>query len=434
MLIEANSSQQAEEYADELDAQLKSYSNGLAVLQVSNAESMVIENEYVTDDLPSLSLNYIYEINDIDEIVPNDPSFSTQYYHQLMNTPKAWKITKGSAGIVVAVIDTGIDINHPEFTGRISGKSYNTHTDQIGIDYVQDDYNHGTHVSGIIAATQNNEIGGSGIAPVVTIMAIKANIPKNPNTMELASIIRGIRYAADNGADIINLSLGRKYATGAVPQEQAAISYAVSKGVTVICAAGNESDGHACYPAAYEDCIAVASVNQYGKFDTDYSNFGIEIDISAPGTNIYSSVPKGYTALSGTSMASANVSGTAALIKSANPNFTVTQIKERLYKTVRDVGSLGLDNYYGYGTVDAYAALINVKSAVLSVGDVNDDDSIDAKDVTYLRRYLAGGWENESVIEEVAANCFSDSAIDAKDVTRLRRYLAGGWVNDSTLG
>ena len=435
ILIDANSLEQAQEYAVTLNAVLVSYSNGLAVMQVPSADDSLIYAERLCLDLPPVGLNYVYEISENKEKVLSSPSdFSMQFFHQNMNNIKAWEITTGSLDVVVAVIDTGIDISHPKFEGRISEKSYNSHTDKQGIEYVEDDHNHGTHISGIIAAAQDDGREFSGVAPDVTIMAIKSNVPNDPRLIELASVIRGIRYAADNDVDIINISLGRSYQSGENPQEKAAIEYAVDKGIVVVCAAGNDSSEDVSYPAAYEESIAVSATDYQGRFDYSYSNYGSKLNIAAPGTNIYSTVINGYDSISGTSMASANATGVAALIKSKYPNFTVRQIKERLYSTVRDAGVLGFDYYYGHGIVDTYAALSGVQSYTANIGDINEDGVVNAKDVTRLRRYLARGWEDEGYIHEILADVNSNSVLDAKDVTRLRRYLAGGWENDNALG
>jgi len=288
-----------------------------------------------------------------------DAASMEQWHRDEMDMERAWPISTGE-GVVVAVIDTGIDIDHPAFTGRISVKSYNTYTDMVGLEHVRDDYGHGTHVSGIIAASMDEAAGVCGVAPDAELLMIKANIP-DVGWFYSADLYRAINYAAQNGADIINMSLGRGYADGwgADELEQAVIANAVASGVTVICAAGNSSDSHAGYPAAYPECIAVSATKQGYSFERAYSNHGPEIAIAAPGSDIYSTVMGGgYDLMSGTSMASPNTAGVAALIVSLHPEYNPQQVREALCKTARDAGEVGWDEYFGYGIANAYAAVL----------------------------------------------------------------------------
>jgi uncharacterized repeat protein (TIGR02543 family) len=305
----------------------------------------------------------------------NAPHSFNQWHHYYIDSERAWGISTGKK-VVVAVIDTGIDTAHPDFKGRISGLSYNSHTNQIGIEYVQDDHfvSHGTHVSGIIAAALNNTEGICGVAPDAQILMIKANNPSDPNSFDTASLIRGINYAVLNGADVINMSLGRHYYWGPLELMQDAIADAVDKGVTVVCAAGNDSYNHASYPAAYPEAIAVSSIMWGYQFDNLYSssNYGPEIDVAAPGASIYSTVVGGYMYLSGTSMASPNVAGVAALIKAQNPGYTPQQVRDVLCQTARDTGELGRDDYFGAGIVNAYGAVLGPDALYTVTFDYKD--------------------------------------------------------------
>jgi uncharacterized repeat protein (TIGR02543 family) len=362
VLVSAANEQEAKKAAAAYGAQLKSYSKfGFAVLTLPKGKTVraAIEQGASKDNaLPVAYPNNYYKVSEAAvAYTPDDPEIDDQYYHREMGDGLAWDITKGTSDVVVAVIDTGIDTDHPEFTGRISSLSYNAYTGVAGISAVQDDYNHGSHVAGIIAAAQDNAAGGCGIAPGVTIMAIKANIP-NQGSFSTDDLIESIKYAADNGADIINMSLGRSYDSGIIPLEQSAIQDAQNKGALVVCAAGNERDDHAGYPAAYAECVAVSALKAGQVFDDTYSNYGPEVDISAAGTNIYSTVPNDtYSEKSGTSMATPMVCGVAALIKSQNPDMTPAQLKQKLYDTAIDKGQQGRDDEYGYGAVSAVNAL-----------------------------------------------------------------------------
>ena len=324
---------------------------------------------------PALSLAPVpagaAEAAPIFELFSSPHSFA-QWHHNAMDTLRAWEISSGE-NVVVALIDTGIDIEHPDFAGRISAKSYNSHTDQLGIDYVIDDFGHGTHVSGIIAGALNDSAGVCGVAYSAQIMMIKANMPEAPGFFDEASLIRGINYAVQNGANVINMSLGRSYLSGEDEQERAAIANAVAQGVTVVCAAGNGGEDHASFPAAYPEAIAVSAIQNGLSFDYSYSNFGPEVDIAAPGTDVYSTAyGGGYMYLSGTSMAAPNVVGVAALIIALHPEYTPQQVRDVLRQTARDAGELGRDDYYGSGVVNAYGAVLGVDALYSVTFDFND--------------------------------------------------------------
>jgi len=393
VLAPAESLEHAQKIADTYGLELKSYSNGIAVFIASNPEKAVEASEKMEEDgIPPLSLNMIYDTTAVAEKNYFDPrsdvSFDRsainslgiqtaldidQWHHDEMDNMRAWEFTTGE-NVVVAVIDTGIDVDHPAFAGRISKDSYNSYTDEVGLEYVRDDYGHGTHVSGIIAASFNDgEFSNYGVAPDAEIMAIKANFT-GEGWFDTASLLRGINYAADNGADIINMSLGRSYFWGEDELERLVLANAVKKGVTIVCAAGNSCDDHAGYPAAYPETIAVSATRKGYAFDSGYSNSGPEIDVAAPGTNIYSAANGGgFIELTGTSMASPNVAGVAALIKSLNPEYTPDQVRRILHETAQDAGPFGVDDYYGYGIVSAYAVVLGPDALLEVTYEFNDD-------------------------------------------------------------
>ena len=361
----ADSLEEANEIAAGYGLELKSYAYGVAVFSASDPEATVRQSQRARSSLPKLSLNRLYQLF---ETTPATPSaiampnytvqafdFPLQYHHAEMETELAWGLSTGE-GVLVAVIDTGIDTDHPEFAGRISADSYNAHTNEIGLAHVEDTSGHGTHVAGIIAASNSDSNGVSGIAPDVELLVIKASDSSNQFSTDV--MIVGINYAVAHGADIINISFGLSYSFGADDSEQKAIADAVVAGVTVICAAGNSREANAAYPAAYEDAIAVSGLKQGLEFDASYSNYGSQIDISAPGTDVYSTaIGGGYGTRTGTSMAAPTVAGVAALIKSINPDYTPDDIRAALCNTAADKGTTGLDEYYGWGAVNAYAAV-----------------------------------------------------------------------------
>lgn len=280
----------------------------------------------------------------------NDPSFSQQWSIPKMKVDAAWDTTKGDPSVVIAVIDTGVDVDHPDLMSNIVS-GYNTINDTTNAD---DDNNHGTHVAGISAGIVDNNAGISGIAGKSKIMPIKAM--GSNGTGQLSDVVEGIYWAADHGAKIINMSLG--FTAPSAPQSlQDAVDYAYNKGVVVIAAAGNDNTGTPRYPAALNHVIAVAATDSSDK-KASFSNYGSHIDVAAPGVNIYSTIRDGqYGMMNGTSMAAPNVTGVVALILANNPSLTPAQVEMLLASTSTDLGALKKDSIFGYGLVNAFAAL-----------------------------------------------------------------------------
>ena len=357
----ADSLEHAEYIAEAYDLELKSFANGVAVLLTDDPEQELIESDdFRAYGIPELSLNFVYELFDTTQSSDELQTAATGQWHRAeMDVNQAHSLGHTGSGVVVAVIDTGIDINHRAFSGKISARSYNSRTNNVGLAHVQEDHSssHGTHISGVIAAARDTQSDVIGVAPGATIMTIKANNPES-NVFSLDAIISGINYAVSNGAKVINLSLGRSVSGGESSAERIAIRNAVNNGVMVICAAGNEADSKVSYPAAYPEAIAVTATQQGFQFAGSYSNFGSQVDLSAPGSNIYSAVNGGgYGFMSGTSMAAGNVSGVAALVIAQSPSRTVQQVRDILTRTARDAGTPGFDIYFGHGIVNAHNAV-----------------------------------------------------------------------------
>jgi flagellar hook assembly protein FlgD len=295
--------------------------------------------------------NYIIE----NTFAPKDPGYSKQWHLKKIQASKAWDITKGSSQITVAVVDGGVQTNHPDLAGKIVSP-YNAVT---GGRYVPSD-EHGTHVAGIIAASINKK-GVVGVAPNVKIMPVNVFDGDSASAFDVAN---GIMYAADHNANIINLSLGTYHYSWILDY---AVQYAASKGVIVIAAAGNDDTSQEVYPAALDNVIGVSATDRNDRI-TDFSNFGYYVDFSAPGKDIYSIFPKNsYQSLNGTSMATPIVSGVAALILSKNPLLTPAEVENILKKSAFDLYSKGWDYFYGYGRVDAYNALKNTPSPLSDI-------------------------------------------------------------------
>jgi len=282
-------------------------------------------------------------------ITPNDLYWSSQWGMTKIEAPAAWDITTGSTGVTIAIVDTGIDLSHPDLSGKLVS----------GYDFVnndsnpQDDHGHGTHVAGIAAAKTNNGTGVAGLAWGAQIMPVKVMDDYGKGTNE--NIAKGIIYAADHGAAIINLSLGGPSASSVLED---ALEYAHDLNCVIVAATGN-NNSTVSYPAKYPEVVAVAATDSSDQ-RASFSNYGPEVDVAAPGVNIRSTHWWGgseYGWLSGTSQASPHVAGLAALIWSVNPGLNNTQVESIIKQTADDLGAVGRDVYYGFGRVNARRAL-----------------------------------------------------------------------------
>jgi thermitase len=279
--------------------------------------------------------------------VPNDPYFTRQWAHSYVRTPAAWDVTTGSNAVTIAVLDTGVELSHPDLAGRIVP----------GFDFINndndpsDDRGHGTRVTGIAAATGNNGMGVAGMDWNSRIMPVK--VLDSTGNGSWSAISAGVTYAADKGAQVINMSLG---GTSSSSTLQSAVRYAYGKGCTVVAATGNESSEVPLYPAAYTEVIAVGSV--YKDVISSFSNYGAHVELVAPGDTIDSIAPGGgYGRITGTSAATPFVSGLAALLYSAKPGIQPAEVRAAMKASARDLGAAGWDKYYGWGHIDAAAAL-----------------------------------------------------------------------------
>ncbi|WLR57098.1 S8 family peptidase [Mesobacillus subterraneus] len=281
---------------------------------------------------------------------PNDLLYQENYQWNLpvIGTEQGWSVTRGTEDIEIAIVDTGVDLDHPDLRNRLV-KGYNVINDKAEPD---DDNGHGTHVAGIIASETNNNEGVAGMTWFSKIMPIKAMGAKGYGTT--FDIAKGIVWAVDHGADVINLSLGN-YQPSKVLEE--AVRYAFEKDVVMVSAAGNDGSNQPTYPSAYPEVLSVAAVDYNGN-RASFSNYGEYIDIAAPGVYIPSTYyNKQYAALSGTSMAAPHVAGLAALIKSANPELKSSQVIKIIKNSAIDLGEQGKDIDYGNGLIDVNSAL-----------------------------------------------------------------------------
>jgi type VII secretion-associated serine protease mycosin len=286
-------------------------------------------------------------------IRPTDPRYAGAEARaaDLMRLPQAWAVRRDSS-VVVAVIDTGVDLGHPDLAGRlVPGHDF------VGNDSVpQDENGHGTQVAGVIGAVPDNGRGIAGVVWDARIMPVRVLDADGYGFDD--TIAKGIAWAADHGAKVINLSLGGPQAD---PVLQSAVHYATRKGALVVVAAGNDGNDAVQYPAAYPEALAVAATDATGTL-TQFSSYGDWVDVAAPGWEVLSTalrVPgsSAYVAESGTSFSAPYVAGVAALVRAQHPSWTVAHVRRQITTTARDAGAPGFDEFYGFGVVDAYAAL-----------------------------------------------------------------------------
>ncbi len=314
-------------------------------------------------------------------VTPNDPLFKYQYalYNPggtllLPGSPQgksradiraseAWEHSKGNKDVLIAIVDSGIDLLHPDIKTKVrsSGRDF------VNNDFdATDDHGHGTHVAGIVAAATNNNEGIAGVAWNCEVLPLKV-IDKEGSGL-YSWVAEAIIWAADNNVAVINLSIGGDEPSQTLEQ---AVRYAYEKNVVIVAAAGNDG-GPVLYPAAYDNyCLAVAATD-YNDTRPNWSNFGPEIDVAAPGVRVVSLVPRWYFGPdsfpygygTGTSMAAPHVAGLAALLKSLKPWLRAREIMDVIRYSCDDINALqykGRDDFIGYGRINMEKALAPIK-------------------------------------------------------------------------
>lgn len=320
---------------------------GVTILDVKPEELPALMAQLSTD--PSVEwVEPNYQVWAL-ETFPNDPDFPSQWWLSRIRAPAAWDYATGSSSITIAIVDSGVDYSHPELDGKIIG----------GWDFVNndadasDDNGHGTSVAGIAAAESNNTLGIAGVSWGAQILPVKVLDWAGLGSYE--DLAAGIIYATDAGAAVINLSLG-----GSAPSEllKQAVDYATSAGVMVIAASGNSGTSGVLYPAKYSNVITVSATDS-GNQVASFSNYGPEIDIAAPGQDIYSTnTGQGYATRSGTSMAAPIISGAAAILLGLPGNNAPSLVRQQLLITALDISPSGRDPYSGYGLLQLDKAVM----------------------------------------------------------------------------
>jgi hypothetical protein len=318
-----------------------------------------------------------------------------------MQSPAGWAITTGSSDVTIAILDSGIDGTHPDLAGKLV-EGY----DFVANDSDPSDQNgHGTHVAGIAAAVTDNASGVAGMDWKAQIMPIRVLDAQGRGYTD--SVVDGILWAANRGADVLNLSLG---GGGHSISVQTAVSSAHSGGSLVVASMGNDNSSVPFYPAAYPEVLAVAATSR-DDVRAPYSNFGSFCDVAAPGgymtyyhdpNGIYSTMPtypvwmtmyEGYDAnydyVHGTSQAAPYVSGLAGLMLAANPGLTPSQLQTYMQNTAVDLGAPGRDDYYGHGRIDPGGALRAIVAILSPIRNADGDGQylVDWNDVPNASSY-----------------------------------------------
>jgi serine protease len=378
--------------------------------KLNNTLRQVIKIEYGSNTDPELLAKKLNRSTEVEwcepyfirktEFIPNDPSFAQQYSLPKIQAEQAWDITQGDSSIVIAIIDTGVDWDHPDLAANIwinrdeiPGNGFdddsNGFIDDIrGWDFgglngtpdnnpMEDRSDHGTHVAGIASAVTNNGIGVASIGFNSRLMVIKASRDDVRSSSGQALIYygyQGIIYAAENGARVVNLSWGGE---GFSIFEQEVVDYAISNGVLLVGAAGNSGVETDLYPGSYDGVLSVAAT---GTTDAKagFSSYGVHVDVSAPGNGILSTwQDDNYVTLGGTSMATPLAAGLAALVAHQFPLFNPVQIGEQIRINSDDNYDLNPNYLYllGKGRINAFKAVSNTtsKSVRATKVIVNDD-------------------------------------------------------------
>jgi serine protease len=379
-----------------------------------------------------------------------DPYFSPYQWNLSdagfgIRVPSAWDRTMG-AGITVAVVDTGIA--YEEYNSFKQSPELHTTNFVDGWDFINndahpnDDNGHGTHVASILAGGTNNGFGGAGIAPEARLMPIK--VLGADGTGPTSLLAEGVRYAADEGAQVINVSLGTTQHSEALRE---AVQYARGKGCVVVAAAGNDGSNNPVYPAAYAGVISVGATRFDGQ-RAFYSNYGATLSVVAPGGD-----PKvdqnndgfndgilqqtfsrerpdqfGFYFKAGTSQAAPHVAGVAALVMSAQPGLTPDRVQEAIERTATDLGAPGRDDQFGFGLVNA-AAAVNYDPALPTM---MSGSLVDTRTDSSPYNFEAGGFHGWSSTDNTRASILNTSQTAYRGQKSLQVSLKG--INDYSPG
>ncbi len=354
-------------------------------------------------------------------LTPDDTDIDDQWALSHIDAFEAWDITTGAEDVVVAVLDTGIDWNHPDLADNMWSNDDGYHgynfiddnwypmDDNVdGYDndgnFVSDVYTyHGTHVAGVAGAVADNAEGMAGLAQV-RLMAVKVMNESGEGTD--ATVSAGLRWAVDNGADIVTMSLGVEGISIALSN---AVDYASDHGVVMVAASGNSGESTISYPAAFPAVISVGATDSMDR-RASFSNYGTNLDLVAPGVNIYSTQGGGgYQLLSGTSTAAPHVAGVVALMLSMNPALSPEDVGAALNGTATDIGVTGYDTVTGWGLVNAFGAVEEVSDPTVTI--TSFPETVDPNS-TFSVTWVVSGGEPGTIQETYIAWGASPSGLD----------------------
>lgn len=309
----------------------------------------------------SLSRHPHFKFAELDRIVPaqlvtNDPYLGSEWHLANIGVGQAWDSASGG-GVIVAILDTGVDATHPDLAAQLVA-GWNVYDNNAN---TSDVYGHGTKVAGTVAAAANNGIGVAGVAAAARIMPIR--ISDLTGSASYSAMAQGLTWAADRGARVANIS----YVAAGSAAVISAANYMKSKGGLVVTSAGNYGTDAGIAPTT---AMIPVSATDSNNALTSWSSFGSFVALAAPGAGIYTTTSGGgYAAVSGTSFSSPVTAGVIALMMSARPTMSNANVESLLYASALDLGTAGRDVYYGYGRVDAAAAVAATMAATLITAD-----------------------------------------------------------------
>jgi thermitase len=344
-------------------------------------EEMIVQALSKDPRVEYAELDYVVHAS----LIPNDPYFQQQWAPLKIQAPEAWDQTTGTSDVIIAIVDTGVDLNHPDLDDKIvPGRDFVNDDD-----LAQDDHGHGTHVAGIAAAETDNGRGVAGISWGARLMPVKVLDANGDGYW--SDVARGIRYACNHGAQVINLSLGGDAPSSTLKD---ALEQAYKDGCLIVAAAGNSGRGEIDYPARYPEAIAVTATDRRDE-PAGFSDYGPQAELAAPGVDIYSTLwtrpnHHDYGWNTGTSMSTPQVAGLAALIWSACPRLDNTEVRAILRSTAKDLGAVGCDSHYGYGRIDARKAVALARPAPVL--------TVDREQMVFLADDTVGPWPQTLVV------------------------------------
>ena len=389
-------------------------------LPESTAFDEILSKLQKLDGVEYAQPNHVYYIDEI----PDDPEYAQQWGLQSIRIEPAWEITEGSRDVLITVIDTGIDYDHGDLkdnlfinpgedlngNGQVDADDFNQIDDDAngfvddirGWDFTDapgypdngdyllrdndpaDEHGHGTAIAGIIGAVGNNGLGIVGVAPNCRILNLRAGTASG--LLEEEDVASAIVYAISMGSRVINMSFGDKVVS---PLFRDLIQLAAQNGCTIVASSGNSYDDTPHFPSGYPETISVGAITQ-SEVLASYSNYGVTIDLVAPGSDILSTgLNNAYQSFSGTSAAAPFVTGVVGLLFSQNPDLAPEEIKGILTATATDLGASGWDAYYAAGNLNAHRALLHESGEIVEITEPYLEQGLNAEKVT-IRGTVAG--------------------------------------------